>query len=63
MAAVKDPESRLDRLRRRAKKLRKETGVAHHEALDVVAREHGFKDWRHLYDTQKAGGLVFRGAR
>ncbi len=35
-------------LKRLAKKLKKEKGLAHHEALDQTAKELGFNNWKHL---------------
>lgn len=42
------------RIKSRAKAIRKETGVAHHEALDVSAREAGFKNFKHQQNTAAA---------
>ena len=49
------PSAAVEALRRKAKKLVKERGVAHHTALDMVARAGGtFPDWHHLIDAAKA---------
>ncbi|MCX7154464.1 MAG: hypothetical protein NT115_18670 [Proteobacteria bacterium] len=49
------PAAAVEALRRKAKKLVKERGVAHHAALDMVARAGGaFPDWHHLIDAAKA---------
>lgn len=49
------PSAAVEALRRKAKKLVKERGVAHHAALDMVARASGaFSDWHHLIDAAKA---------
>ena len=49
------PASAVERLKRKAKKLHKETGVPHHAALDAVAREGGtFPNWHHLIEAAKA---------
>ena len=49
------PAAAVEALRRKAKKLRKETGIAHHAALDAVARAGGmFPDWHHLIEAAKA---------
>ena len=49
------PSAAVEALRRKAKKLVKERGVAHHAALDMVARAGGaFPDWHHLIDAAKA---------
>ena len=45
----------VERLRRKAKKLHRETGIAHHAALDAVAQEGGaFPNWHHLIEAAKA---------
>lgn len=64
------------RLKRRAKLLARERGIALHEALDRVAREDGFKSWSHLaisaskhrpaseiLSQLNSGDLVLLGAR
>jgi hypothetical protein len=49
------PSAVVETLKRKAKKLVKERGVAHHAALDMVARAAGtFPDWHHLIDAAKA---------
>ena len=49
------PSAAVEALRRKAKKLVKEHGVAHHAALDMVARAGSpFPDWHHLIDAAKA---------
>lgn len=40
-----------DFLRRQAKKLKKETGLPHHVALDEVARSRGYANWKHFCNT------------
>jgi len=35
----------LEQIKRQAKKLRKETGISHTQALDTVAKKHGFANW------------------
>lgn len=40
--------SKIDLLKSKAKKLRKEQGLTHMEALDQVAKAQGFKNWRVL---------------
>ena len=48
------PSAAVEALRRKAKKLVKERGVAHHAALDMVARASGaFPDWHHLIEAAK----------
>ena len=49
------PAAAVERLRRKAKELKKRTGVPHHEALDQVAQESKyFRDWHHLMGHAKA---------
>ncbi len=49
------PSAAVEALGRRAKQLVKERGVAHHAALDMVARAGGvFPDWHHLIEAAKA---------
>lgn len=45
----------VERLRRKAKSIKKQLGVSHHEALDIVARQgQVFPDWHHLLEAAKA---------
>ena len=49
------PAAALERWRRQAKQLRKQKAIAHHTALDVVARLTGiFRDWHHVIVEAKA---------
>lgn len=48
------PSATVERLRRKAKKLKKDTGVSHHDALDLVARDMRFPDWHHVIEAAKA---------
>ena len=49
------PSAAVEYLRRKAKKLVKQDGIAHHAALDIVARAGGqFVDWHHLIEAAKA---------
>jgi hypothetical protein len=49
------PSAAVEALGRRAKQLVKERGVAHHAALDMVARAGGaFPNWHHLIEAAKA---------
>ena len=49
------PAAAVGHWRRKAKQLKKKTGVSHHEALDIVAREIGhLPDWHHLIEQAKA---------
>jgi hypothetical protein len=34
-------------IKRRAKKLKKESSITHMQALDVLAKEYGFSNWKH----------------
>lgn len=34
-------------LKRKAKNIRKSSGITHSQALDTIAREQGYKDWKH----------------
>lgn len=43
----------LRTLRERAKKLKKNSGIPHHEALDIVARNYRFANWPHLIEGAK----------
>lgn len=43
----------LNWMRKRAKKLKKELGLQHAKALDEVARESGFKNWKHVNEEVK----------
>ena len=64
------------RLKRRAKQLAREKQIRLHEALDVIARQEGFKGWSHLAGSMsehrpaseilsqlRPGDLVLLGAR
>lgn len=35
-------------LKRKAKQLRKSSGITHAQALDIVVNEHGYKNWKHF---------------
>lgn len=49
------PAAALERWRREAKQLKKRDGIAHHSALDAVARRTGlFPDWHHLTEAARA---------
>lgn len=37
--------AQLEQFRRNAKRLARQQGIPHNEALDQIAREHGFKNW------------------
>jgi len=45
----------LDRLKKQAKKLKKEAGITHCQALHLIAQNHGFNTWlslRAAYEQQ-----------
>lgn len=42
-----------DRIKKRAKKIKKEKGLKHHEALDEAAKESGFHNFREVVNLQK----------
>ena len=42
-----------ERLKREAKKLKKEIGVRHTDALDLVARSYGFSSYRVYINTRR----------
>lgn len=55
------PAAAVEHLRRKAKELKKKTGVPHHEALDIVAREiFHLPDWHHFIEQAKANELSER---
>ncbi len=55
------PSAAVENLRRKAKQLKKKTGVTHHEALDIVAREiFHLPDWHHFIEQAKANELSER---
>ena len=41
-------DTSTDALKKVAWQLKKETGIKHHEALDIVARKFGYKNWSML---------------
>ena len=52
------PAIAVERLRRKAKSVKKKLGVSHHEALDIVARDtKRFRDWHHVITEAKATAL------
>ena len=45
----------IESLRRKAKQLKKESGIPHHEALEIVARKGGvFANWHQVVEAAKA---------
>lgn len=37
----------LEQIKREAKRLKRAEGIKHHEALDKVAKSHGYDNYRH----------------
>lgn len=48
------PLAAVEKLKQKARRLKKESGIAHHEALDQVAKEAGFDHWHHVAESSKA---------
>lgn len=57
----------LEQFKQKARKLKRASGLPHHQALEAVAKEAGFNHWHHVVDcaqvtdlTEKAyyGGLI-----
>jgi len=46
--------SDVEKLKQRARKLKRESGISHHEALDQVAKSAGFEHWHNVSDSAKA---------
>lgn len=44
----------VEKLKQKARKLKKERGIPHHEALDQVAITSGFHHWHHVSEFAKA---------
>ena len=43
----------IDRIKQRAKKLKKETKISHTEALKIISKEHGFHNWKEFQEELK----------
>ena len=43
----------VDKLKQKARKLKRESGMQHVEALDVVAKSAGFDHWHHVSESAK----------
>lgn len=43
----------VEYLKRLAKTVKKEKGITHTEALDLIARERGYQDWKDLISKNK----------
>jgi len=46
-------EHNINCVKRRAKKLKKEKGLAYHEALDQTVQSLNYKNWKHFYNQNK----------
>lgn len=46
--------SNIDWLKKRAKKIKKELGIPHHEALDLAAKNDGYVNWKHFLAAKEA---------
>lgn len=44
----------VEKLKQKARKLKKDQGIPHHEALDQVAKGAGFNHWHHVAESVKA---------
>jgi hypothetical protein len=44
----------VENLKQKARKLKRESGISHHEALDLVAKEVHFNHWHHVAESAKA---------
>jgi hypothetical protein len=43
----------VEKLKQKARKLKKDSGTPHHEALDQVAQASGFNHWHHVSESAK----------
>jgi len=44
------PSSNVEKFKQKARKLKKEQGLSHHEALDQVAKEFHYHHWHHVIE-------------
>lgn len=44
----------VEKLKQQARKLKRDTGISHHEALDQVAKAAGFNHWHHVSESADA---------
>lgn len=44
----------VEKLKQKARKLKKDSGISHHEALDQVAKSAGFNHWHHVSESLKS---------
>lgn len=47
------PSTAVEKLKQKARKLKRSTGTPHHKALDLVAQESGFNHWHHVAESAK----------
>lgn len=52
------PNIALEKLRQNAKKLKRETGIPHYQALDQAAQKSGFNHWHHVVESAKLTSLT-----
>jgi len=43
----------VEHLKQQARKLKKDSGIPHHEALDQIAQKTGFNHWHHVSESAK----------
>jgi hypothetical protein len=48
----------LKQLKRHAKKVKRETGISHSQALENTAKDAGFRDYRDAQKTLPTGGAA-----
>lgn len=51
LAMAYGPNALIGQLKKKAKMLKKEKGITHTEALNIVAQELKFRSWDHLMET------------
>lgn len=40
----------VERLKQKARELKRATNISHHVALDEIAKQHGFNHWHHIHN-------------
>lgn len=53
----------LDNFKNNARKVSKQKGIPRHQALNVIAKKNGYRDWNHLNSTYKNQSRSFEVAR
>ena len=48
-------QTKIEKMKREAKEMRKRDGVPHRQALDKVAQQHGYAHWHQVADQFKGG--------